>query len=203
MKKLIIAMSVSLCTFSTMNAQGLLKSIGQRAKNSATTSVQMKADRTISGGIDNVLSGRIFGKKKDTSKGTETTLISYINSEYGFKGQYPNGYTRSDEEDGMVSFTSRNGDISVIYMGSAAEASIDEEYNAALEQINSEYELLDSSKKSDGYVVKYNMGGTCAAVRMLRKGNNSATVMVTYPEAEATAYKKLIGNILDGVKFFR
>lgn len=202
MKKILVLI-VLCCSAASMNAQGFLKRMGDRAVSMGKTSVEMKADRTVYQGIDNVLSGRIFGKKKNTTKGTDETMISYINSSYGFKGKYPNSYQRADNEDGTVTFTSSKGDIDVTFVGCDVEMSVAEEYQSALDQINAEFELLESSKKADGYSVKYNMGGTIAAVRVMHKDDRSATIMVTYPEAEASGYKKLVSNIVESLTFIR
>lgn len=185
---------------SSLNAQSLLRNIGQRARNSATTSVEMKADRAIHNGIDGVLSGRAF-RNKSTSKGTDEALVSYINSDFGFKGKYPRSYTRKDA-DGAVEFSSSNG-VSVTFDGYPAETSIEEEFKATCDQIAGEFELLESSQSSDEFTIKYNTGGTFVSARVIHRDDRAACVMVAYPEDEAKAYKKLVANILSELTFIR
>ena len=199
MKKLIILSAMICACAVNANAQRLLKTIGRRAVNSAETSVTMSADRAVYNGINSVLSGKVF---KKSSKGAEESMTSYLNSEWGYKGQYPNSYSKEVEEGGAT-MTSKNGNIQVIYSGCAAEADVATLFENTVAEASNEFELLDSQKKSDGFTIVYNMGGTYVSLRTIIKDDRAATVAVTYPEVEAKSYKKLINNILDGLTFFK
>lgn len=203
MKKFILFALVCFAAVSA-NSQNLITRIGRNAVSSARMrtefGVASTVDQAVSKGINSVLSGKVF---KKSSKGTDDTMISYINSQWGFKGQYPGSYTKQEDEDGTVSFTSKDGNINVIYYGTPAEVALAEEFAETKAGIANEYELLDSSSKANEYTLHYNMGGVFAFVRVLRNGDRQATVAVTYPEAEAKSYKKLMQNILNGLTFFK
>lgn len=203
MKKFIL---FAIICFAAVNAnsQNLITRIGRNAVSSARMrtefGVSSTIDQAVSNGINSVLSGKIF---KKSSKGTDDTMISYINSQWGFKGQYPGSYQKQEDEDGTVSFSSRDGNITVIYYGSPVEMDLAEEFAQTKASIADQFELLNSSSKANEYTLNYNMGGVFAFVRVIRNGDRQATVAVTYPEAEAKSYKKLMQNILNGLTFFK
>lgn len=182
-------------------AQNMLKSLSKTAAESARFSAHSNAATAVSHGVSSVFSGRAFGKKKDTSKGTDEALVSYLNPQVGFKGQYPKSYTRS-EEDGQVSFSSADNGISIIYFGEP-ESTLDEQFQKVNDELGASYELLDQEKNDDDFTVKYNTGGTYVTIHGIAKDTRVAMVMIAYPEDQATDYKKLINNIQKSLQFFK
>lgn len=204
MKRFLILAFICICSIACADAQGFVgrlgKSAAQSAKMHAQFSTQSRVSSAVNRGVDNLFTGKAFKAKKKTA---DEVLVSYLNSEYGFKGQYPKSYSRQDDNDGTVTFSSKEGDVSVVYYGETVEKTIDEEFAENQQAVMGEYELLSAKQSGDGFTMTYNMGGTVAAVRTLRKGNISATIAVCYPEGEEKYYKKTVDKLLDGLTFFK
>lgn len=201
MKKFIFFFIVCVLSAGAADAQNILKSLARTAKSQAEFTATSTAANTVRDGVNNVLSGRLFGKKKNTSKGTDESLISYLNPQLGFKGQYPKSYTRSEEE-GQVIFSSSKGDIIIVFCGED-ETTLDEMNQKVLDEVNANYELLNQDKKGDNFTIQYNTGGTLVNVHAIAKDSRVATVMIAYPEDEAASYKKLITNVQKSLQFFK
>jgi len=201
MKQIVLSFVICLASTHVVNAQNLLDNLARTAKSQAQFTVTSQTANAVRDGVNSVLSGNIFGKKKDTSKGTDESLVSYLNPTIGFKGQYPKSYTRT-EEDGQVMFSSTKHDINIVYCG-LDDTTLGAQYQNVIDEVNANYELLESQNKDDNFTVKYNMGGTVATVHAISKDSRVAMVMIAYPEDQVTSYKKLIGNIQKSLQFFK
>lgn len=204
MKRILILAFVCLCSMACADAQSFIgrlgKSAAQSAKMHAEFSTQSRVSNAVNRGVDNLFSGKAFKAKKKTA---DEVLVSYLNSEYGFKGQYPKSYSRQDDNDGTVTFSSKEGDVAVVYYGDVVENTIDEEFAENQQTIMEEYELLGAKQSGNSFTLTYNMGGTIASVRTIRKGNVSASIAVCYPEGEDKYYKKTVEKLLDGLTFYK
>lgn len=204
MKRFLILAFVFLCSIACADAQSFIGRLGrsaaQSAKMHAEFSTQSRVSSAVNRGVDNLFSGKAFKAKK---KSADEVLVSYLNSEYGFKGQYPKSYSREDDNDGTVTFSSKEGDVAVVYYGDENEKTIDEIFAENQESVMSEYELLSAKQSGNSFTMTYNMGGTIAAVRTIKKGNIAASIAVCYPEGEEKYYKKTVEQLLDGLTFYK